>query len=411
MNQQEINKHNYEHFLVDYAEGNLSESLCIKLEAFLLVNPDIQQEFEQFNSLKIKPNKPYPNFNSKLKRIPLEATPENSDNFQELCIGHLEDLNSPIENELLFSLLTNDVEKQKTFKLYQKTKLNSSDLFLNEKLLLKKENTHHIIKDENFESYCIASSEGWLNAQGLQALIAFTKTNAEKQKIFKIYHQLNFKPDYSILLPNKHRLKKSHLFSERNKRWAAYVSAIAAIMVFSLLIFNANHLKTQDQFISSIHESSNQKNSTPSKQTFIETIPSEQLSVIKSQENITPKQIQKQIPNTTDYNPIQKNLLTNIEAIKIFKIECPKCVTYSQSSNFMKMDIKHTSLANLGSQTSREASVNNDELGWKLAQASINGINMLTSTDLALKKKETNEKTRIAFNSKHFSFSVPIKKK
>jgi hypothetical protein len=50
-----INRNNYEAFFLDYHEGNLSDELKQELFSFLAVNPDLKEEFENFEIISLNP--------------------------------------------------------------------------------------------------------------------------------------------------------------------------------------------------------------------------------------------------------------------------------------------------------------------------------------------------------------------
>ena len=49
----EINRNNYEIFFLDYHEGNLSAQQQAKLFIFLEQHPDLKNEFESFDLVKL----------------------------------------------------------------------------------------------------------------------------------------------------------------------------------------------------------------------------------------------------------------------------------------------------------------------------------------------------------------------
>jgi hypothetical protein len=48
---------------------------------------------------------------------------------------------------------------------------------------------------------------------------------------------------------------------------------------------------------------------------------------------------------------------------------------------------------------------------WAIAQAGITGFNKITNSELKVEKNQDGDKTKIAFNSKYFSFSTQVNKK
>jgi len=79
-----INIHNYEEYMIDYLEGNLSSNIIVEMKAFLDVNPDIKEELEGLEDVVL--NKDSVSYNDK------ESLYKNIDtnSFEEKCIAYIE---------------------------------------------------------------------------------------------------------------------------------------------------------------------------------------------------------------------------------------------------------------------------------------------------------------------------------
>ena len=106
-----INKHNYEEYLLDYLEGNLSREVAGEVRAFLEQNPDIKAESEELLdcSLDIENYK----FDNKdlLKKNP-NYDIEGISKFEQLSIAQLEGELSLNETEQLKKLIGSSKRKQ-----------------------------------------------------------------------------------------------------------------------------------------------------------------------------------------------------------------------------------------------------------------------------------------------------------
>ena len=49
-----IGRHNYEAFFLDYLEGTLSDEERIKVQDFLIANPDLKEELDSFELVRVE---------------------------------------------------------------------------------------------------------------------------------------------------------------------------------------------------------------------------------------------------------------------------------------------------------------------------------------------------------------------
>ncbi len=125
-----INRHNYEAFLLDYLEQNLSPNTVAELMVFLEQNPDLKEEFDEIQAFEV-----------------LEATPVNFDNkttlkkdaLDNLMIAEIEGINTSQETKTLKHILKVDKTAKNNFQLFQQTKLKSKKIIFKDKNALKKE--------------------------------------------------------------------------------------------------------------------------------------------------------------------------------------------------------------------------------------------------------------------------------
>ncbi len=86
-----INKHNYESYLIDMMEGNLSASLTEELMAFLDDNPEIRQEFEEFENVILEPEQvSFKNKNRLKQQEIMEFGKINEFNYENRFIAYHE---------------------------------------------------------------------------------------------------------------------------------------------------------------------------------------------------------------------------------------------------------------------------------------------------------------------------------
>ncbi len=116
-----INRDNYGNYFLDYIEGKLDRNLHEELQAFLILNPDLKEELESFDEIKLTPDDHFfSNKNSLKKNSELIIT---SSTIDDICIAYYEnDLNLDEKNDLVKFIEINSAEK-KLFKLFEKTYL------------------------------------------------------------------------------------------------------------------------------------------------------------------------------------------------------------------------------------------------------------------------------------------------
>ncbi|MDA3910361.1 MAG: hypothetical protein PF448_03255 [Bacteroidales bacterium] len=131
-----IDKHNYEAFLLDFMEGNLSAEQAKALENFLQRHPEIDADIFTLDDVKLSPDSL--RFDEKMRLKRDEDIPELSKQ-DALLIGLIENNLSPEERQTAEKLIQSDVEAANSFAQYQKTKLQpEADLLFPDKNKLKK---------------------------------------------------------------------------------------------------------------------------------------------------------------------------------------------------------------------------------------------------------------------------------
>jgi hypothetical protein len=129
----QIERSNYEIWLIDWIDGNLSDIEVAHLKHFLTANPDLKAEFDEVNTLKdamhFLPNESFPH-KEKLKKTSADLT---GSQFEYLCAAYLENDLSDDEKSEFLQGIKQDAEKRKSFELIQKMKLTPPDFIFNRK--------------------------------------------------------------------------------------------------------------------------------------------------------------------------------------------------------------------------------------------------------------------------------------
>lgn len=124
-----INKNNYEAFLLDYMEQNLSADMVAELMLFFEQNPELQHELEELDEITLPSETIVFDGKNELKKGVLE----------NLMIAEIEGLSTSAESEELEQTIKEDEAYEKAFLLYQKTRLKPTKIVFENKESLKRE--------------------------------------------------------------------------------------------------------------------------------------------------------------------------------------------------------------------------------------------------------------------------------
>ncbi|MEI6764053.1 MAG: hypothetical protein WCM76_00345 [Bacteroidota bacterium] len=120
-----IDRTNYEIYIVDYFDGKLDKVTAEELLRFLERNPDLQDDFEAFRSMTLSSDDSVVFEDKNLLKKTLIRSTENitESNYEDYFIGHTEKILSFKEDKELILFLALNTHLQKEFSAYQKTRL------------------------------------------------------------------------------------------------------------------------------------------------------------------------------------------------------------------------------------------------------------------------------------------------
>lgn len=224
-----ITLHNYEAYLLDYSEGNLSAEEIMQLKTFISAHPELAIDLDDQDLPLLLVEESPVDFKNTLKRQCDYLEDEELLNYFE---GNL----NPEQKKAFEVYLTQQTELSKKLELYKNTLLTPDTLEHFE----AKINLHKTEEDAVLNNKFISYLEKNLN---LTERVAFEKElsqNPTYQSELAVYAQAQLSPDTSITYPDKAALKKKNriiaLFSYR-----AMTSVAAAVFLIAALtvIFNA----------------------------------------------------------------------------------------------------------------------------------------------------------------------------
>jgi hypothetical protein len=338
-----INSHNYEAFLVDYFDGNLSDVLITELKAFVIANPQLNIDLDDMD---------LPSFSEEGIEAGFKNDLKKTDTFleDEELINYLENNLTEADKKIFEVKLVNDIALNNELKGYKKTILiNEPALVFNEKAELVKTDDDLILNNS-----ALAYLEGQLEASGKLQFEAELKTNSTLQKEVALFNKTKLEATTSIQFPDKVSLKKETkviaLFSFRK-----LASMAAAILLLIGLAFVFNYYNSKpiipNQLANSISNNVNK---------VIDTIDSLNLATTKSKaliaNNVT-NAAESRSPskgNRKDLNIAKTNtvVLNENEILPLANnlIENESKAVFA-NNNTSKVDTTTTLLSNLNSTT------------------------------------------------------------
>jgi hypothetical protein len=338
-----INSHNYEAFLVDYFDGNLSDVLITELKAFVIANPQLNIDLDDMD---------LPSFAEEGIEVGFKNDLKKTDTFleDEELINYLENNLTEADKKIFEVKLVNDIALNNELKGYKNTILiNEPALVFNEKAGLVKTDDDLILNNS-----ALAYLEGQLEASGKLQFEAELKTNSTLQKEVALLNKTKLEATTSIQFPDKVSLKKETkviaLFSFRK-----LASMAAAILLLIGLAFVFNYYNSKpiipNQLANSISNKVNKVivtidslnlATTKSKALIANNVTNAAESKSPSKGNRKDLNIAKTntvVLNENEILPIANNLIEN-ESKAVFA-----------NNNTSKVDTTTTLLSNLNSTT------------------------------------------------------------
>lgn len=353
-----ITRENYEAFVIDYLDGKLDPVQSAELINFLSQNPDLEEEFNEFETVRIDSSEEMKPDKEKLKKDFSDIQKINDGNFDEFCVAKFEgDL---IENDeiRLKEYLKEHPEKQKDLTLYSKIYLSPDyNIKYSEKNSIKKASP--FVRRKN--------------------LLLYASSIAAAILLFMLL----------IYIPGKDRegisdIRVAENITEKSispqKEYEKNIEVTEKLIPEAKIFQPVKDIKNE-QIAVRIPENLNEDNAVDKRESleYLTPINPQLIAVAENTDLMMYKEI-----NTTGNlygNRYMLNEVAEQEAeitndIRVYGI------------NISKINI------------------------WRLAEAGIKGFNYLTESEVLLSKQMSEEGKIVAFaiNSETFSISSPLKK-
>lgn len=356
----DININNYEAYLLDLAEGELSSVDEKLLMLFLDKNPEIKAEHDHFELEQVSADNIYFENKSDLKKTGI-LDQVSSNNFDELCIARIEgDLKNREIVEFDKIIKIND-DKEKEYNLFKLTQLSpdKNRVFPNKKSLKKKEIKSFVLR-KNYTVISIAASI--IILIGLYLLIPKEKENAI------LVSELNKNIKVEKLPEIIKEDKKNIEFDTKN--------------------VSKRNIEIKDNLPKQINELKEADNS------------------------IIEVQIKREINQLAFIDPVEikYNFVNNEEALNIVYVSFDKA---QKKDKVIDESISFGSFLaqSFNKRILKKGNKNKVEL-FDIAQVSLERVNKLTGSKMSLERvyNENGVADRTEFNSRLLAFSTPIKK-
>ena len=356
-----INHNNYEAYLIDYLEGNLSAEQEKALQAFLDQHPELAAELEDMSLYQLKaPNLTFENKDA------LKKNSDQSSPFDDLCIAWGEkDLDAEQEKELM-QRIENNPEDEKTFELYKKLYLHAdtSIIYPDKESLKRKSRT---IPLSAYISASIAAAA---------AVLLFI--------VLPLGQETNTIPEKEVITSEqtteqKPAQEEPKLIPDQTKEKAVIAEEKSTSGQIPPAEKKTNIAKNQEK----------EKNSKP------DDTPSYQENSLKKLASISPEKIEAgngheqiaAIHNRTYHAGQTSEAYYTLGAYAVYTLR------------------KNVLQQNEEVIASRKVSI------WDVLNAGVNGISTMTGKDMELTRQinDQGEVNELAFNSENISFRIPVK--
>jgi hypothetical protein len=285
-----------------------------------------------------------------------------------------------------------------------------------EKILLMPNESNPKISAINFEAYSIGCVEGWLNQTQMVALNAYLEANPEKQQTLARYQKIKLVPDYSIIFPDKKKIKRFNIFNTKTRKVLSYVASSAAVIVFGMMVYFSSTFDQKEQLAGHV-----------SKKQVVTEIP-EKIEPIKPEQivNSQPilpktdlfgfKKLQKAADQAAELEASkQAQTITRMQPIQLAALDCVDCKEVFDESKILNIraipqkQLKTIDISDVGSIEEHNTQAAEKNLVKELAQVGLSQINNWSNGKLIIEKSSESKKTKIALNTKYFAVSTQVK--
>lgn len=255
-----VKLYNYEAWLLDYAEGNLSAEQTDMLFAFLEKHPELKTELENFDIFTLPSEEITLSNKNEFKKSEPVIPVSDLDNW---FLRYVErDLSTEEKNQLEEFILQSPSHRHE-FSLWLKTKLETADVEFTDKYLLKHFTFTELLQPENSTILLLSLIEKQLTPEQEITAMKVVSSSVSLQRELRAFQSVLL-PAENIVFVNKSSLKKERtVVVSLWQRYTVYAAAACLLFFFGLRLSSP---ETTD-FTAKINT---QKNTKPASKTFTE---------------------------------------------------------------------------------------------------------------------------------------------
>jgi hypothetical protein len=360
----QIDRSNYEIWLIDWLDGNLSNIQIEQLQDFLRENPDLKEEFDEHVNFRLNPSGKSFQHKTNLKKTTANLSWSQ---FEYLSVAYLEnDLSADQQTELKESIEL-DPLKKRSFELIQKMKLSPAALtYKHKKRLLRRTVAQNVIR---------LSLIG-LSAAAIITLVVMTY-NSKPGEL-----QVKFEKTAQIILADS-IIQKPSIEKVSDK-----IQTVRKIIPFE------KQSKNLYSFL--------QKNASDISETNTNLLPQND-SLVRYAD--LPLSLFNKITFTPEINLKRESIPNTLIALK-YKASVP--ADDDERSKLSRFIAKTFREKLLKEKTPKDSPLK----VYEIIEASVSGLDKLFGWEMALdeRKDDNGELKSVYFSSKILNFNAPIKK-
>lgn len=435
-----ITINNYEAFLLDYFEGNLSVELAEELKLFVFNHPELEIDLSDFDLISSNENDNITfNDKQKLKRKEFVI---NDDVIESLIISLVNGDLSQEETDKLVKVIQQDDNYTKMYRQYLAVVLEKENIQLSDKVLLK---GHLPITNENIEYFLIAELENTLNHTERKALSDYKNAYPGVKELENAYAATQLNIAEKIVFADKKSLKKKETIVISLYSISRYVAvAAAACLILYFGFFTSTPENEIDfSFVStSIEQNKGEEkliaNQIDNNKEEINSNPVKKEETLKQVQSITPKtnttflanqpkekvkitpSIKEPVLDLANEDPIQENKFENDQPVLYAREEIKEI----KNEDNYSLENTNTNLASLneddyispGQYVRNWAKKTffteqaNEKYSNETTELADNTL-QLKGTNLKLQNTQSEDYKEYGFSLGKFSFHRKVKKK
>lgn len=412
-----ITRENYEIYIIDYLDGNLSVENQNALFKFLDHNIDLKEEFELMKDFQMpESNIVFDNKEDLKKDLSKQSVDDT--NIDEWCIAAIENDLTEIVKEKFESEISGREDFQQIYALYKQTKLEAENTSFPYFKPWRLPDFNDSPKTEDVDFWVIADLEGDLNSFQKQKWNSFKTQIINIENIENDYKRIKLYPE-KILYPNKSELKHKKSRLRYLYPLGGIAAAAAAFYLFlNIANFKQDTYKNFNKQIAQFEQSIESKKYVPKTSIFPQAMLNQMaktIEIIEKESNTEKKNLEEKYVTAKIKHSPEYASSSSIELIKKreanIEIKDPNYnpveppVEVIIADNLMDVYIAENNASNYN--------LNKNKLTlFKVAQKGVSTLNEKMGTEMKLEAQYNaqGEKKRVKFSNRLFTVTKTINK-